>query len=269
MAAGSSANFERVNQLTTDASVIEFLEVTEALAFTQDCKSRMRTLAPPAAGAHVLDVGCGLGHEIRRLGAIAGASGRAVGLDANAVAIAEARRRVAAVRDAPEFFHGSAEQMPFDDASFDLVRAERVAEYVDSPPAMFAEMARVLRAGGRMAVFDFDYSGSIVDAADRRIAEQVQRIVAGAVPNPWIGGALRRCLVNAGLREVRIEPISFVMPFELYYAMTAPALSAAAASGRIDARALAQWWAGLQHAHRSGHFFASLTGMIAVGSKAP
>ncbi len=264
MNAKTTEGFRRVNSLATDAHVIEFLDVTEALPFTQNCKARMRDLAPPAPSAHVLDVGCGLGHEIRRLAAIVGSGGRLVGIDASAAAIAEARCRT---KDSNiEFFHGNAELLPFADASFDLVRAERVAEYVDSPHRMFREMARVLRIGGRMVVFDFDYSGFMVDATDRRISEQVKCIVAEAVPNPWIGGSLRRFFVDIGLSDVNLEPMTFVMPFDTYYGMTASALSAAAYD-TIDPVALAQWWAALRAAERNGGFFAAIPGMIAVGTK--
>jgi ubiquinone/menaquinone biosynthesis C-methylase UbiE len=263
----SPGNFERVNQLSTAASVFQFLEVTESLTFTQSCKQQMRLLAPVRPGQRVLDVGCGLGHEIRRLGALVGANGCAVGVDAHGAAVAEANRTMRDAMSAPAFARGSAEQLPFEDGCFDVVRAERVAEYVDSPSAMFAQMYRVLRPGGTMIAFDFDYGGSIVDASDRRMAERVNRLVAAAVPNPWIGGQLWGHFAGLGLKQLSATPMTYVVPFEIYRAMTGGALDHAAAVGDLDRRDLATWWSRLEQAHRDGRFFASLTGMIVCGVK--
>lgn len=260
-------NFERVNQLDDATSVFEFLDVTERLPFTRACKERMRALAPLHPGQHVLDVGCGLGHEIVRLGAAVGATGRVVGLDASADAIAEARRRVAGRPAEPEFVHASAERLPFDDANFDLARAERVAEYLESPQTMLAEMHRVLRSGGRMVVFDFDYSGSIVDVPDRDLAERTQRAIAAAVPSPWIGGQLRGLFVGLRLRDIEVVPMTFLLPFELYRALAATALDEAVIAGSFERKEVDAWWRSLERAQREDRFFASLTGLIVCGTK--
>ena len=56
----------------------------------------MLDLCPVGAGARVLDVGCGLGHELMRLAPQVGRGGRIVGVDASPSMVAEARRRAAA-----------------------------------------------------------------------------------------------------------------------------------------------------------------------------
>ena len=63
---------------------------------------------------------------------------------------------------------GDARRLDFDAQSFDLCRTERVLMYVDQPEQVLDEMLRVLRPGGMLAFFEFDYEAMIVDAPDRR-----------------------------------------------------------------------------------------------------
>lgn len=265
MSAELLSHFERVNKLDTDESVIAFLEITERLPFTQACKRQMRELAPTRPGHHVLDVGCGLGHEARRLSALAGDRGRVVGLDASEIAIAAARRY--APMPTLELVHGYADRLPFDDASFDIVRSERVAEYVNSPQAMLAQMHRVLRPGGRMLVFDFDYSGMIIDAQDRALADRINRLVAGAVPNPRVGGQLWGHFARLGMRNMQVVPMSLVMTYDLYAALAGDAVDEAVDAGKLGTDERQVWWRELEQSHRRGAFFAALPGLIVCGEK--
>jgi SAM-dependent methyltransferase len=108
-------------------------------------------------GMSLLDVGCGPGtitsDLARRL-----APGRVVGIDASAPVIDEARRQsgVAEGRPAPVFEVGDLYDLPFADGSFDVVHAHQVLQHVGEPMAALAEMRRVCRPGGVVAVRDAD-----------------------------------------------------------------------------------------------------------------
>jgi demethylmenaquinone methyltransferase / 2-methoxy-6-polyprenyl-1,4-benzoquinol methylase len=67
------------------------------------------------------------------------------------------RRRVAAARleDRIELVEGAADRLPFEDASFDALTAAGLIRYVDDPGATMRELARVVRPGGTIAMFDF------------------------------------------------------------------------------------------------------------------
>jgi ubiquinone/menaquinone biosynthesis C-methylase UbiE len=103
-----------------------------------DCyKMRVAQLAQP--GTQILHAGCGWDKlDVSRPFA---ATCRVVGVDLDP--------RVASMFHS-EFHLGSVSELPFDADVFDLILCEYVAEHVDDPAAMFAEMHRVLRPGGRI-----------------------------------------------------------------------------------------------------------------------
>ena len=91
----------------------------------------------------VLEVGTGEGQVARAV--LAAHGGHVVGIDPIANQIDEAMRRGGGV----EFRRAGAESLPFDDASFDAVVCCLVFEHIDAMDEAIAEVARVLRPGGR------------------------------------------------------------------------------------------------------------------------
>lgn len=101
----------------------------------------------PVAGKTVLDVGCGdgaLAFELARRGAIV------TGLDPDPAMIAAARRRAGIEGVQSRLVEGRAESLPFPDAAFDRVLATTVLCFVRDAERAVAEMARVLKPGGRL-----------------------------------------------------------------------------------------------------------------------
>ena len=105
----------------------------------------------PRARATVLDLGCGTGRALPYLRAAVGARGRVIGLDATPEMLGEAtrlgRREVAAL------VLGDVGRLPFPAGSVDLVFAGGLLPHLTDPAAGLAEVARVTRAGGRLAIF--------------------------------------------------------------------------------------------------------------------
>jgi ubiquinone/menaquinone biosynthesis C-methylase UbiE len=118
-------------------------------AFADELTDRIAA-AYGLAGATVLDVGCGPGHVVARLVDRWGVAG--TGIDRSAAMIAEARR---AFGGRARFELGDVTAQPFEDAAFDTVLARMVVHLVDRGAA-FAEVARVLRPGGRLVITTAD-----------------------------------------------------------------------------------------------------------------
>src|SRR5689334_24975348 len=106
--------------------------------------------AAPAAGEHVLDVGCGAGASSLALAARVGAGGQVLGVDISEPLIA--RARALAPQDMPVVFRvadASSAELP--EGAFDILFSRFGVMFFDDPTAAFAHMRRALRRDGRVA----------------------------------------------------------------------------------------------------------------------
>jgi SAM-dependent methyltransferase len=157
-----------------------------------------------APNAQVLDLGCGTGVVARGIAARAGFAGQVVGQDQSPRLI-EAARRLAAeegVADRVAYEVGDAEALPYSDAAFDAVVAHTTISHVGDPLALLAEAARVVRPGGRVAIFDGDYASWTFDYPDPVFAKDMdEAVIATVVNNPRVLRELPRLLRQAGLER--------------------------------------------------------------------
>ena len=116
-------------------------------------------LAHLRAGMDLLDVGCGPASITADL-AERVAPGRVVALDATAGALEAARAtlRDRGLCEQVEVTRGDVMALPFEDASFDVVHAHQVLQHLADPVGALAEMRRLTRPGGIVAVRDAVYS---------------------------------------------------------------------------------------------------------------
>ena len=132
------------------------------------------------AGAIVLDVGCGTGRLAAWIAERVGPSGQVVGIDPLAERIALARERVPGVR----FHIGYAEDLgPFADSSFDGVCMSSVFHWVPEQPKALAEIARVLRPGGKL--------GFTTLPKELHAASTMSRVLGSVFAQPVYRGKLR------------------------------------------------------------------------------
>ena len=123
--------------------------------YSTQLSPQLADLAGVETGQRVLDVGCGPGVLTGELVARVGAP--------NVSAIDPSERFVAATRHRfPEVDvrQGAAEELPFDDGSFDVSLAQLVVHFMTDPVKGLREMKRVTRAGGVVAACVWDYGGS-------------------------------------------------------------------------------------------------------------
>jgi demethylmenaquinone methyltransferase/2-methoxy-6-polyprenyl-1,4-benzoquinol methylase len=90
--------------------------------------------------------------------ALARRGAEVVGLDQSEEMLSGARARMAALGPLPgavSFVRGEAERLPFADGSFDALSFTYLLRYVDDPAATMAELARVVKPGGRIGMVEF------------------------------------------------------------------------------------------------------------------
>lgn len=120
------------------------------LSFGQDPRWRRFLVSRlPRDGGHVLDVATGTGLVAK---ALLDRGFRVTGLDQSPEMLARARARFG---DRVELVEASAESLPFPDAAFDHLTFTYLLRYVDDPGATLAELARVVRPGGTVAMLEF------------------------------------------------------------------------------------------------------------------
>jgi ubiquinone/menaquinone biosynthesis C-methylase UbiE len=219
-------------------------------------------------GLRVLEVGCGAGDDVRTIARRIGPGGHVLGIDASPPTVAEATRRSQG-RNLPVAFQvGDALALDVPDASFDRCRAERLLMHVDGEPAVvLAEIARVLRPGGRAVVFDFDWDALVIDGAERELTRRIVRSYSDGVRNGWVGRALPRMLRDAGLADITIVPHAVEIPYDFFGWVLSGHLDAALAEGLFSPQELIAWWDELDGAHERARFFAALLGFVVAGTK--
>lgn len=102
----------------------------------------------------VLDVGCGLGGPARFTGDRYGCRVSGIDLTAEYVETGRALCAWVGLDDKIELTHGSALDMPFTDGAFDFAYMMHVGMNIADKPALFAEVHRVLRPGGKFGIYD-------------------------------------------------------------------------------------------------------------------
>lgn len=125
---------------------------TAAVFNDETILERIREAARLTPAARVLDVACGPGIVVEHL---ARGCREAVGCDITPQMIEKARSRCAAAGlGNVRFVPGRVEALPFEDGEFDVVVSRSAVHHFMDPSAAFREMARVVRAGGRVITLD-------------------------------------------------------------------------------------------------------------------
>jgi SAM-dependent methyltransferase len=139
-------------------------------------------LAALKPGDAVLDLGSGSGTDVFCAAVLVGESGRVVGVDITDEQIDKASRLATREGFANiEFVDSHIEELPFEDASFDAVLSNGVINLSPVKGRVFAEAARVLRPGGKLAIADI-VSGRALKERTRRNVELWAACIAGAIP---------------------------------------------------------------------------------------
>jgi len=135
-------------------SIDDLASIDEFHSRRRQATKDLADMLAPKAAEHVLDIGSGLGGPARYLAQVCGCRVTGIDLTAEFVAVATDLTRRTRLTDRVAFRQGSALDLPFSDASFDLAWSQNVAMNIPDRARYYAEMRRVLKPGGRLAIQD-------------------------------------------------------------------------------------------------------------------
>jgi SAM-dependent methyltransferase len=183
--------------------------------------------------ARVLEIGCGTG-AIARVLATWPNVGDMIGVDPSPYFVEKARELGAGVpRLAFEEADGCS--LPFEERPFDVVVIHTVLSHVSGPEGVLVEAQRVLRVGGSLAVFEFDYETITVATGETDPLQSCIDAQVAMLDNRWLVRRLVALVQGAGFGVQSFRSHGYVEA-ELGYVMTLVDRGAdtLASSGRID-----------------------------------
>ena len=259
-----------VDQTTEPTTFVAYLDTVTALETMQQMKRRTYDLLQVREGHHLLDVGCGVGDDVRVLAQRVGTAGRVVGVDSSKTMVAEAQKRSEGQNLPVEFVVGDAGRLEFADNTFDGCRSDRTLQHVAHPRQVLGEMIRVARSGARIVVMDADWETLLIDAPDRMVTRKLLNFFCDGIRQGWIGRQLRGLFLAAGLAKVEVFAdtvmvTDYTQANQLFNLQETA--GQAQAAGVVSPTEVTQWLNDLEQANQAGQFFAAVSGYFCVGHK--
>jgi ubiquinone/menaquinone biosynthesis C-methylase UbiE len=260
-------NFSAVDRTGEPGFFLRFLDEANKLPDVIAFKPIILSGLKLTGGERVLDLGCGLGDDTFEIARLVGTQGRAVGVDVSENMIVEARHRAARQRLSAEFEVGDAQSLRFGDATFDACRTERMLMHVPEAGRAFAEMVRVIRPGGRLSVFDFDWETQFIDSPYPETTRLITRSFCDSFKNGWIGRRLPRLFKRHAMTDVLVTPRTVMITYPFLELLLGGHVTRAQQAGALPPAEAERWWAHLREAHADGTFLYGFTALIVAGVK--
>jgi SAM-dependent methyltransferase len=226
-------------------------------------------------GALLLDVACGSG----QLGLVAARRGaKVIGIDIASNSIAAARGRAESEGLHARFDEGDAEELPYPDASFDVVASIYGAMFAPRPERVASELLRVCRPGGTIAMGNWTKEGFI----GKMFRTFARFIAPPGMPAPvlWGDEAVVRERFGAGVSDLRLTRVNYrfdypfgpagvVEFFRQYYGPTTRAFATLGEDDRAALRAeLVDLWASHNQAEEPDRTIVDAEYLEVVGVRA-
>ena len=256
--------------ITLSGPELGFMPVLETRGKAWGYRSVVRTLIDEAhlqSGDTLLDVGCGSAVVDRWLAHYTNKRHPIVGVDVNRYLLREATALVQkdGLDDVIALQEGNAEALPFPDNAFDVVMSYTVMEETNAH-TMLAEMIRVAKPGGRVAVMvramDVPWVVNVPLRPELKTKAEIPRGFVGA--HGCADASLGKRFRAAGLEHVKMFPQ--LATFDNVHVAIGQFLQAGIL-GALDANETQEWQASVRQAVAEGTFYIASSHHCAVGTK--
>lgn len=159
----------------------------------------------------ILDIGCGKGDDLYRIGQLVGDTVHLVGIDSSERAINAARDRVGDDARFQLVLSDASQGLPFSDSEFDLVFSQNFLECVSDKDSLIREVHRVLKPGGQVVFAHWDWDSQLINGSDKDLIRKIIHAFADWKQDwmtdcdPWMGRRLWGAFNRSGLFTGRIE----------------------------------------------------------------
>ena len=158
---------------------------------------------PIDSARSVLDLGCGTGVVARAIGRRKAFTGRVTGIDRSSYLIDSAAKLAAqeGLGSTVAFVAGDSHSLDLPSAAFDAVIAHTLLSHVEDPGAVMKEIARLLKPGGKVGIFDGDFASFTygMDDDPAKAKAVAEAIVQAVATNPTVMREMPKLLRASGL----------------------------------------------------------------------
>ena len=224
----------------------------------------------------VLDIGCGKGYDLHRIGEMLGPDARLVGIDSMPKQIDAAKSEIG---DDPRFEFQVADVsagLPFGNADFDLVYSRDLLECIPDKDSLTKEVHRVLKPGGQVVFAHWDWDSQVIDGNDKDLVRKIVHTFGDwkqawmADCDSWMGRRLWRVFNRSGLFSGKVCPYvvtntEFAPGYRGYE--TIKGFSALVRRGMVLQEEYDRFYQDIQDLAEKGEYFYAVATYIFVGNR--
>lgn len=228
---------------------------------------RLRTLNAMAvnSGERVIDLGCGTGLFLRDLAIAVGQKGQAVGLDPSEEMLNIAANRCA---DLPQTIiqQGTLDDDEGSAEKFDAASLVQVLRYIDDVPNALERTHALLTSGGRLAVIETDWNGTVLNSNYPDISRKILDAHDDDVPSANLPTKLTSLLKSTGFSAINVEAVPLLetnwSEGTFTYSMFMKFAELACKLGAITEDEGQDWLSDLQTKNDAGDYFFCVNRML-------